>query len=84
MRHGANAANPLGALGIYGEAAAGKAGDALVFVKETVAERSRIQVSRSMRRLCAAAKIAPLAVFHDLRRSYGSVLLNAGADEVIQ
>jgi integrase len=30
-------------------------------------------------------KIAPPAVFHDLRRSYGSLLLNAGADaEVIQ
>ena len=34
---------------------------------------------------CPAAKIAPPAVFHDLRRSYGSLLLNAGADaEVIQ
>ena len=34
---------------------------------------------------CAAAKIAPRAVFHDLRRSYGSLLLNAGANaEVIQ
>jgi len=38
-----------------------------------------------MKRLCAAAKIAPPVVFHDLRRSYGSLLLNAGADaEVIQ
>ena len=44
-----------------------------------------MQVSRSMQRCCAAAKIAPRAVFHDLRRSYGSLLLNAGANaEVIQ
>ena len=44
-----------------------------------------MQVSRSMQRSCAAAKIAPRAVFHDLRRSYGSLLLNAGANaEVIQ
>ena len=38
-----------------------------------------------MQRSCAAAKIAPRAVFHDLRSSYGSLLLNAGANaEVIQ
>ena len=44
-----------------------------------------MQVSRSMQRCCAAAKIAPRAVFHDLRRSYGSLLLNAGANaEVTQ
>jgi integrase len=39
---------------------------------------SRIAVSRGMRRACVAAKIPP-ARFHDLRRSYGSLLLNAGA-----
>jgi site-specific recombinase XerD len=56
-----------------------------VFVRETGEEWSRIQVSRLMKRLRAAAEIAPPAVFHDLRRSYGSLLLNAGADaEVIQ
>ena len=78
---------PLSAEGaeFFEQATAGKAGDALVFVRETGEEWSRIQVSRSMKRLCAAAKIAPPAVFHDLRRSYGSLLLNAGADaEVIQ
>jgi integrase len=69
----------------FEQATAGKGGDALVFVRETGEEWSRIQVSRSMKGLCAAAKIAPAAVFHDLRRSYGSLLLNAGADaEVIQ
>jgi integrase len=39
---------------------------------------SRTQVSRLMRKACTAARIAPPAVFHDLRRSYGSLLLNAG------
>jgi integrase len=38
-----------------------------------------------MKRLCAAAKIAPSAVFHDLPRSYRPLPLDAGADaEVIQ
>jgi integrase len=40
---------------------------------------SRIYVSRQMRAGCIAADITPPAVFHDLRRSYGSLLLNAGA-----
>lgn len=53
--------------------------------RDTGEEWSRIQVSRSMKRLCAGAKIAPPPAFHELRRSYGSLLLNAGADaEVIQ
>jgi integrase len=34
--------------------------------------------SRVIRKACTAAKIAPHATFHDLRRSYGSLLLNAG------
>jgi site-specific recombinase XerD len=37
-----------------------------------------------LKRLCGGGKTAP-PVFHDLRRSYGSLLLNAGADaEVMQ
>ncbi len=40
---------------------------------------SRINVSRQMRAACVAADIDPPAVFHDLRRSYGSLLLNSGA-----
>ncbi len=39
---------------------------------------SRTHVGRQMRKACTAAKITPPAVFHDLRRSYGSLLLNAG------
>ncbi len=40
---------------------------------------SRIGISRGMRAACAAAGIMPAARFHDLRRTYGSLLLNAGA-----
>jgi integrase len=64
---------------------AGKAGDELVFLQESGAEWKRIHASRYMKRACKAAKVDPPAVFHDLRRSYGSLLLNRGADaEVIQ
>jgi integrase len=37
---------------------------------------TRMAVSREMRVACAAAEISPPAVFHDLRRTYGSLLLN--------
>ena len=90
VRHskaGPGRAVPLSAEGVefFEQVAAGNAGDALVFVRENGEEWGRIQVSRAMKRACATAKIAPPAVFHDLRRSYGSLLLNAGADaEVIQ
>jgi integrase len=40
---------------------------------------SGTHVSRLMRKACTEAKIDPPAIFHDLRRSYGSLLLNAGA-----
>jgi integrase len=45
----------------------------------------RVGISRAMRAACTAAKISPPATFHDLRRSYGSLMLNAGSSaEVIQ
>ena len=37
---------------------------------------SRMDVSRRMRAACATAQINPPAIFHDLRRTYGSLLLN--------
>ena len=40
---------------------------------------SRINVSWGIQAACTATKIAPVATFHDLRRSYGSLLLNSGA-----
>ena len=55
-------------------AAIGKPNDAFLFEP-----LSRIAISRGMRAACTAAQITPPATFHDLRRSYGSLLLNAGA-----
>jgi len=78
---------PLSADGaeFFEQMTAGRPADAPVFVSDSGEAWTRMQVSRSMQRSCAAAKIAPRAVFHDLRRSYGSLLLNAGANaEVIQ
>lgn len=57
----------------FSKLAADKAPDAAVFGHVT-----RIAVSRQMRAASQAAKLDPPAVFHDLRRSYGSLLLNAG------
>jgi integrase/recombinase XerD len=78
---------PLSAEGMefFDNVTAGRSGDALVFLQDSGEEWKRIHASRMMKRACTTAKIAPLAVFHDLRRSYGSLLLNRGADaEVIQ
>lgn len=58
----------------FSEVAADKAPDAPVF--ETI---SRINVTRQMRAARMESKIDSPAVFHDLRRPYGSVLLNSGA-----
>jgi integrase len=57
---------------------ADKAPDALVFgIVDTPSER--VALSRKMRAACAAVKIVPAVTFHDLRRSYGSLMLNSGA-----
>jgi integrase len=40
---------------------------------------NRVYVARAMRAASAAADIIPRLTFHDLRRSYGSLMLNAGA-----
>jgi integrase len=46
---------------------------------------TRMKVSREMRAGCEAAEILPPAVFHDLRRTYGSLLLNEDvASDAIQ
>jgi integrase len=79
----------------FEQTTAGKMADARVF--DTV---TRIALSRAMRAACgwrldrkanewvydgSAGKISPPATFHDLRRSYGSLLLNSGASaDVIQ
>jgi integrase len=48
-----------------------KAREDLVFDRMT-----RMAVSREMKAACEGAEISPPAVFHDLRRTYGSLLLN--------
>lgn len=90
VRHsksGAGRTVPLSDEGIefFDAVTAGKPGAAVVFLRENGEPWKRMHVSRLMRRACAAGKVSPPAVFHDLRRSYGSLLLNRGADaEVIQ
>jgi integrase len=61
-------------------------GEGAEFFARLVAEKSRgdlvfyrayrVAISRKMKAACEAASIAPPAVFHDLRRTYGSLLLN--------
>jgi integrase len=64
----------------FASVAAGKATDVLIFEPIT-----RTHVSRLMRKACVETKIDPPAVFHDLRRSYGSLLINSGTSvDVIQ
>lgn len=60
--------------GFFGERAQGRAADELLFSPLT-----KIGISRGMRAACDAAGITPRATFHDLRRTYGSLLLNSGA-----
>jgi integrase len=55
----------------FGRLVHGKTGEDLVFERVT-----RMAVSREMKAACEAAELSPPAVFHDLRRTYGSLLLN--------
>jgi integrase len=72
---------PLSAEGVnaFTEATAGLLGDAPVFPPADGLQWQRMQISRGMRVACGVAKISPPATFHDLRRSYGSLMLNSGA-----
>ena len=62
---------------------AGKRGDEIVFTRADGSPWYRMQASRYMRDACTAAKIEPPATFHDLRRSYASLLINRGTDAEI-
>jgi len=78
---------PLSPEGIefFDQVTAGKPGDTMLFQQDSGEPWQRIHASRYMARACKAATISPPAIFHDLRRSYGSLLLNRGAGaEVIQ
>jgi integrase len=58
----------------------GKSGGSLVFTREEGSEWQRMQASRLMAAACEVAGIEPRATFHDLRRSYASLLINRGTD----
>lgn len=62
---------------------AGRAGDESVFKRGDGEAWSRMDASRYMVRASEAAKIKPPARFHDLRRSYASLLINRGTDAEI-
>jgi integrase len=67
----------------FDQVTAGKAGDAFVFTKADGTAWHRMDASRQMAKVSKVAKLAPPATFHDLRRSYASLLINAGTDAEI-
>jgi integrase len=58
---------------------AGKLADEIVFTKDDGEPWGYQDQKGRMARACKRAKIAPAASFHDLRRTYGSLLINAKA-----
>jgi integrase len=62
---------------------AGLAGDAPIFQRANGTPWNRVDVSRRMAAACTAAKIEPAISFHDLRRTYASLLINSGAEPEI-
>jgi integrase len=78
---------PLSADGrvFFEEVCAGLEGEQLVFLRSNGQAWTGMVVSRQMRKACGLAKLKPPVTFRDLRRSYGSLLINRGAEaEVIQ
>lgn len=69
----------------FDQVTAGREGNELVFKRADGGRWQRMDASRYMARASAAARIKPPATFHDLRRSYASLLINRGTDaEVIR
>jgi integrase len=66
---------PLNAEGraFFGRLAAERPADELIFER-----MGRVRITRHMQAASIAAALEPPVVFHDLRRSYGSLLLNKG------
>ncbi|MEZ5514074.1 MAG: site-specific integrase [Steroidobacteraceae bacterium] len=67
----------------FAQVTAGKAGDELVFTRADGQKWYSMEVSRQMARVSKNAKLEPPVRFHDLRRSYASLLINAGTDAEI-
>lgn len=57
----------------------GKTGDDWMFVQSDGEPWANALQTRRMVEACKAGKIVPKATFHDLRRTYGSLLVNSGA-----
>ncbi|HEY2675348.1 MAG TPA: site-specific integrase [Steroidobacteraceae bacterium] len=70
-------------LQFFDQITAGRAGDDSVFQRQDGEGWIRMDASRYMARASEAAKIKPPARFHDLRRSYASLLINRGTDAEI-
>jgi len=69
----------------FDEVCAGIEGDKLAFTRSDGRPWDNVAVSRGMKRASENAKLKPPATFRDLRRSYGSLLINRGAEaEIVQ
>lgn len=67
----------------FNQVTVGRAGDESVFKRDDGAAWSRMDASRYMVRASEVARIKPPVRFHDLRRSYASLLINRGTDAEI-
>jgi integrase len=65
-------------LGLFTQAALGKAGDGLLFPRPDGGRWGASQQARFLRKACDVASITPSATFHDLRRTYGARLAVKG------
>jgi integrase len=85
VRHGKGGAErfiPLNREGtaFFADRIKGKAPDTAVLEPmHADARANRVYVARAMKAASEAAGIVPRITFHDLRRSYGSLMLNSGA-----
>jgi integrase len=68
---------------LFGKLAKSKDRTALLFLDSEGRLWNRPKISRRMADASAAAKLDVPATFHDLRRTYGSLLANAGARDAI-
>lgn len=64
--------------GLFRDAMMGKSGTDWLFPRPDGGRWTASQQARPLRAACAAAKIAPAASFHDLRRTYGARLAVQG------
>ncbi|MGP8166608.1 MAG: tyrosine-type recombinase/integrase [Steroidobacteraceae bacterium] len=66
---------------LFKKLAKGRPPDALMLPNAEMKSWSRMQIARAMRAAVTAAQLETSAQFYDLRRSYGSLLANAQAND---